>query len=134
MSLAGAKQILRDEKGISFAYLFGSRARKTHRKDSDWDFACYFKHPPKDGPHGKKYHSLYWTLSKELKTDAVDIVILNFAEPLLSHQILSEGIELFCKEKVTYVDYFVRLMQKVSDSQYILKTYLEAQKSKRYGK
>src|SRR3989339_1518910 len=82
---------------IISAYIFGSRARGTTSPISDYDFAVDFE---KDIDH-KTYINiklqLIKDLSKTLKTDKIDLVIINEAPILLQHRILKDRKVLFCK-------------------------------------
>ena len=81
---------------IVTAYLFGSRARGEAGLISDFDIAIQAGH----GLTARKRFELKLTLlsrlAKHLKTDAVDVVFLEEATPLLAHRILKEGKILFC--------------------------------------
>ena len=68
--------------GVSFALVFGSRARGNSRVDSDLDVAAWF---PADAPQA-------W----EIDTPAgVDLVVLNHAPLELAGRIALEGTVLF---------------------------------------
>jgi uncharacterized protein len=81
---------------IVTAYLFGSRARGQSGPLSDFDIAVQSRR----GLSARKRFELKLTLisrlSKLLKTDAVDVVLLEEATPLLAHRILKEGQVLYC--------------------------------------
>ena len=85
---------------IKLVYLFGSHAKGTAGPLSDYDIAVYI-----DSYDTQKLISLKFALIREvtaiLKTDAVDIVILNTCEqPELKYAIITEGILLY--EKLPY--------------------------------
>jgi predicted nucleotidyltransferase len=64
---------------IKLVYLFGSRARQDSGTLSDHDFAIYFDSKDKRKMNDIKFE-LFDRLSRLLKTDKIDIVILNLLE------------------------------------------------------
>ena len=83
---------------IKLAYFFGSRAEKREGSASDFDFAVYL-----DGKNRKKMFStkslLMDDLSRALKTDKIDIVVLNTAEsPEIKYRIIKDGKLIYEKE------------------------------------
>lgn len=83
---------------IKLVYLFGSRARKEEGPLSDYDFAIYL-----DERNQKKMFSLKLDLrdkiSRLLKTDKTDVVIINSSEgPELKYNIIKDGELIFEKE------------------------------------
>ncbi len=90
--------ILQSHREIKLAYLFGSRVTGNTGGTSDYDFAFYL-----DEKDTKKLYDLKFTLmdeiSRALKTDTVDIVILNITEsPELKYNIIKEGKLIFSEE------------------------------------
>ena len=89
------KLVLKSLPKIKLAYFFGSRAAGKSGSLSDYDFALYLNEKDK-----KKMLELKFVLldkiSRILKTDAIDIVILNLSEsPELNYQIIKEGKLIF---------------------------------------
>src|SRR4030042_1799858 len=80
--------ILEKDKRVKFAYLFGSRARGQAGPLSDTDIAVYLDRRIKQGDYRLK---LMEKLTKFLKNDNLDLVILNQAPPLLRHEIVKYG-------------------------------------------
>lgn len=68
---------------VACAYLFGSRARGTHRRDSDVDIAILGT--------GQQESVLAPLLCEALGTDDIDLVRLDQAPPVLAYRIISEG-------------------------------------------
>ena len=80
------------------AYLFGSRARGSARADSDVDVAVYLApHARSSGPFGYDAE-LATDIMKGLGLNAVDVVILNHAPPLLYHRVLRDGVRLISRD------------------------------------
>lgn len=73
------------------AYLFGSHARGLAQPHSDIDVAVYVDDRALD-PSGYGYAAeLTAFLMKQLASNAVDVVVLNHAPPLLYHRALRDG-------------------------------------------
>ena len=92
------KSIFKNYPEIKLVYLFGSRATDKNGPRSDYDFAFYL-----DEKNKKKMSDfklvLMAKLGRLLKTDKIDIVILNIAEsPELKFNIIKEGKLIFEQE------------------------------------
>ena len=88
----------RDE--ILEAYLFGSRARGRPRPDSDIDVAVCVdagKARALGGSWGYRA-TLTADLMAALRTNDVDVVLLNEAPPLLYHRVLRDGIRVLSRD------------------------------------
>jgi predicted nucleotidyltransferase len=95
MNKASIIKIFEAQKEVKLAYLFGSHARGESGPNSDYDFAIYLdeKDPSKRFQIRLK---LMGELADELKTDKVDLVVLNDLDaPELSFGIISEGELLY---------------------------------------
>jgi hypothetical protein len=80
------------------AYLFGSRARGAGHAHSDVDVAVFIDEGSIDpGPFGYR-SELTTALMSGLGTNAVDVVVLNHAPPLLYHRVLRDGMRLFARD------------------------------------
>jgi len=74
----------RENKTVIFAYLFGSIAKNKQGPLSDVDIAVYLT----DGDLANKMLSIVDELSKILRTDEIDLVLLNTAPVTLRMNIL----------------------------------------------
>jgi len=107
---------------IKLAYIFGSTARNDGGVLSDIDIALYL-----DGLDNTQMANLKLKLipecSQKLKTDRIDLVILNTSEkPELKYQILSEG-ELVYEREPYKVIVEPRILNEYFDFQMILKRH-----------
>lgn len=91
------KNIFKKHPSIINAYLFGSRARGNFSPVSDYDFAVQLNDKTSKGKGTDIKLALIGDLCKALKTDAIDVVILNEAPLLLKHRILKDRKVLFCR-------------------------------------
>lgn len=80
--------VLEKDKRVKFAYLFGSRARGQAGPLSDTDLAVYLDRIVNAGAYRLR---LMEKLAKALKTDRLDLVVLNQAPPLLRHEVIKYG-------------------------------------------
>ncbi len=80
------------------AYLFGSRARGDAHGQSDVDVAVYIDEARIEaGPFGYQA-DLTTDLMAALGTNAIDVVVLNTAPPLLYHRVLRDGVRLLSRD------------------------------------
>lgn len=83
---------------IKLVYFFGSKAIRRDSSLSDYDFAIYLDTRDKKRMYEIKFE-LFDRISRLLKTDNIDIVILNLAEsPELKYLIIKEGRLIFKTE------------------------------------
>ncbi|MCF8011877.1 MAG: nucleotidyltransferase domain-containing protein [Clostridiales bacterium] len=89
---------LKNDKDIVAIYLFGSYAEKKQTSASDVDLGGLLDQDFSPKQYFDKKLELLSEMTSLLKTDEVDLVILNDAPPVLSYRILSQGELLFEKE------------------------------------
>lgn len=92
------KTIFKLYSAIKLVYFFGSRAENQGGPLSDYDFGIYLDEKDKNRMFDIKF-KLFDQLSRFLKTDKIDIVILNLAESSeLKYNIIKEGKLIFEEE------------------------------------
>ncbi|NIQ04555.1 MAG: nucleotidyltransferase domain-containing protein [Candidatus Korarchaeota archaeon] len=79
---------------VKLAYLFGSHARRTVSQFSDVDIAVLFEKKREK----REIDRLRIELMNLLKAEALDLIPLNHAPPLLKYQVVREGIVLYGKK------------------------------------
>lgn len=134
MKTLNYKKIFKKYPSIISAYLFGSRARKDFSPISDYDFAVQL-----DDKFDKKNYTdlkldLIGDLCSALKTDNVDVVILNEAPLLLKHRILRDREILFCRSQLKrirnetkiLIEYLDEKEYEVAFAKGVFKSILEA--------
>lgn len=102
MEIQGKTQQLRKlfnrYPSIKLVYLFGSRATKKQGPLSDFDFAVYLAGKDRKKNIGMKAE-LTVKISEILKTDKIDIVLLNtLKSPELKYNIIKEGKLIYEKQ------------------------------------
>lgn len=96
--LNSLKAIFKAYPKIKLVYLFGSRAHGEEGPLSDYDFALYLDEKDKKKNLHIKF-ALMDKLCRLLKTDEIDIVLLNRAEgPELKYDIIANGRLIYEKE------------------------------------
>jgi predicted nucleotidyltransferase len=107
---------LEKDNDISLTYLFGSFASGKMKKLSDVDIAVLLK----EGIEPlEKQLNLLADITCILKTDEVDLVILNRAHIALQYTIISEGKLLVNREDKLRRDYEEKVTRDYLDSEYI---------------
>ncbi|MEK6673391.1 MAG: nucleotidyltransferase domain-containing protein [Nitrospirota bacterium] len=92
------KNIFRSFPDVKLAYIFGSRANGEEGPLSDYDFAVYFDLKDKIRMSDIRFQ-LSDKLSRELKTDKIDLVVLNMTEgPELKYNIIKDGRVIYEEE------------------------------------
>ncbi len=80
------------------AYLFGSRGRGSAHRESDVDVAVYVDTARVEASAFGYQADLTAHLMAALGRDAVDVVVLNRAPPLLYHRVLRDGVRLLSRD------------------------------------
>jgi len=95
--LGEIETILKKDSNIIFAYLFGSKVKRSSRFGSDLDIAVYFQ----DEPEILEIGALVLTLEEAVncKVDLVSLNTLDKLNPKLAYSIISEGIIAYVKHK-----------------------------------
>lgn len=112
---------------IEVAYIFGSMSQNKDNVLSDIDIAVMLNKECIDNklyPYGYKAHLLS-ALMKLLKTDKVDLVILNEAPILLKHRVLYFGKVVCTNNDKKRIQFQVETINKYSDFKYLCKTHSE---------
>jgi predicted nucleotidyltransferase len=92
------RQLLDPRDEVLEAYLFGSRASGRAQEHSDIDVAVYVNEDRcRERPYGYRAE-LTAGLMAGLGSNAVDVVILNDAPPLLYHRVLRDGVRVLARD------------------------------------
>ncbi|MBU4360586.1 nucleotidyltransferase domain-containing protein [Patescibacteria group bacterium] len=98
------KPIFEKNPVIKLVYLFGSQANGNTGPMSDYDFAIYLDEKDKTKMFEIKLE-LIGKLSLILKTDNIDVVILNLTEsPELKYDIIKQGILILEKKPYKVIE------------------------------
>ncbi len=133
------KSLLLPRKEIVLAYLYGSCAKGTSRPYSDVDIAILLDESisVEEGHYGYRAELLA-ILMKTLRTNHIDLVILNNAPPFLKFQIIRYGRVVLIRSEAKRIDFHVKTLAKHNDVKILLDTqhqYLSKRlKNGTYGK
>ncbi|HEX9639158.1 MAG TPA: nucleotidyltransferase domain-containing protein [Acidobacteriota bacterium] len=92
------REALLPREEILEAYLFGSLARGDHQPHSDVDVALYVDTSRVPASAFGYEAELATILMRALSAGRVDIVVLNYASPLLYHRVLRDGVRLLARD------------------------------------
>jgi predicted nucleotidyltransferase len=110
---------------IDAGYLFGSLVSGRARPDSDIDIAVLVSAKLRPADVFDYRLERMADLTRILKTNEVDLIVLNQAPPLLAHRILSKGKLIFERSASARVAFQVRTVNRYLDSQPMRNLYLE---------
>lgn len=123
---------VRDE--VKFAYLFGSQAKNSAGELSDIDIAVYLD---KNLDEYKRFSIRLELISEAgslagpvreqsslaaffngVKTNKIDLVILNDADIFLAYQVIFSGKVIYCRDELTRIRYEAKILSLYFDQQY----------------
>lgn len=115
------------KNGVVFVYLFGSQAAGQATKGSDFDFAMMLSEKVKKSKRFDVRLKLISEISRTLKSDKVEIVVLNDTRSsLFKFVIVKEGIVIFEQDHSARVDFELKTMNEYYDFSPFLSLYNQA--------
>jgi predicted nucleotidyltransferase len=102
---------LRKDSEIQLAYLFGSQADGTQGPISDYDIAVLFTEKPTSQV---KYYIAH-KLGTLLKTNRVDLILLNYAPIELSYSVIANGIVVYNVNTYVRVEFEASILSRYGD-------------------
>ncbi|HUL36713.1 MAG TPA: nucleotidyltransferase domain-containing protein [Thermodesulfobacteriota bacterium] len=119
-------EILHGQSSVTFAYLFGSKAKGYANKLSDWDIAVYFS-DPMDGIGHWPAFELEAKLGRVVR-GMVQVTVLNAAlSPLLGFEIVKHGVVLLDRDQNLRMEFENRILRYYHDWRYFLKRQMKAE-------
>lgn len=123
------KEYFLKRKDIVLAFIFGSKVKGEESKISDWDIGVYFKPEKKlEIEETKNYPqaaSVWADLADILKTDNIDLVVLNRAPLNIVASILREGRPLVVKDEDLFLKILIISLKISSDYREFVDRYYE---------
>lgn len=121
--LKALKKYFSGKPNISAAFLFGSQAKNYAGRISDWDIAVYFKPQKNQGgveweDTDKPYpdeNKTWDDLVDILKTDNVDLVVLNRSPSSIAASAISEGVAIIIKDRKLFLDFMLLSLRQAED-------------------
>ena len=92
------REFLEAREEVLEAYLFGSAAGGSAQAHSDIDVALYLREPRPSASAFGYVADLTAALMHALRSNRVDIVVLNDAPPLLYHRVLRDGVRILTRD------------------------------------
>ncbi len=118
-------------KSVLFSYVFGSYGRGESTPLSDVDIAVYLSEEKKN--FWEKKLELMGVLNQVLKTDEVDLVILNEAPLSLQFEVIKTGKLLFSRDEEKRIQFEVKVIDFYSEMEK-LRALEWKQLREKYGK
>lgn len=114
-------QTLSESRDVLFAYLFGSCVTGVVTESSDIDIAVLLRDNIDSKNYGDIKLSIINDMIELLSFDRIDVVILNTAPPLLSHEVIKKGMLLFSKNEENRIQYVACATMHYLDTIYLRK-------------
>ena len=108
--------LLRDQKEVLVAYLFGSAESKRQRRDSDMDVAVILESSLASGERFRLRCELGERIAAAAGVELADVIDLEQAPPLLAHEILRSGRLLFSRDERRRVEVTARQVMRYIDT------------------
>ena len=103
---------------IKFAYLFGSQAKNEAGKLSDIDIAVYLDGKLDEYKRFDIRLGLIGKVGSLLKTNKIDLVILNDIPLSLSYRVVRDGKIIYCRDELRRIRFEARIMSLYFDQEY----------------
>lgn len=122
--LAQIRRFFRSQPKVLAVYLYGSYAKKANHLKSDLDLAVLFKNRPQDpGFILQLAAQLQQLLGNQVR---VDLRELNLdLSPVFLAEVIGQGEVIYCACEPSRIDFEVKAMRQIDDSQMIQKINLD---------
>ncbi len=112
------KNLFKKKDYIELAYLFGSAARGKEGKLSDIDLGVYLTEILSKKERFEKRLELISDITSVLKTNKLDLIIMNDASISLNFEIIKANNPIFVRNETKKIDVEVLIMAKYLDRRY----------------
>lgn len=103
---------------VELAYLFGSYSKGKQGPLSDIDIGVYLSSKLTEAERIDKRLSLTAELASLLKTDKIDLTIMNDASPVINFEIIKPNTPVFIKDEDLKLDVEQEIMSRYLDRKY----------------
>ncbi len=115
------KNYLYLQNEITTVYLFGSYVSNRLSPASDIDIAILLSNSVDSKEYGFLKLKILTDLIELLSFNDIDVVILNIASPLLSHEVIKKGILIFSKNEKERLEFTVKSTMRYLDTIHLRK-------------
>jgi len=106
---------------VVLGYLFGSHARGQAGPLSDIDIAVLLADTVTEASAFEQRLTLMDEISHRLRTNAVDVVVLNHAPLALAYRVLRDGVLIYCRDELKRIEFTARTVNMYLDFEPFLK-------------
>ena len=103
---------------MELAYLFGSTAKDNRGPLSDIDIGVYLSSKPTKGERIEKRLELTAELAGFLKTESIDLVVMNDASAVINFEIIKSNIPVLIRDEDFKLDVEQKVMSLYLDRKY----------------
>lgn len=132
------RAVLERFPAVVAGFLSGSVARGGQTPLSDIDVAVWLRPELPPDERSEIRLELLDALTSELRTDRVDLIVLNDAQPAVRYNLLKDGKRIYCADEALTAELQVRAIKLYFDFLPILKLHqaalVERIKTGRYGR
>jgi uncharacterized protein len=94
-------EFFKSREYVELAYLFGSTAKDNRGPLSDIDIGVYLSSKPTKGERIEKRLELTAELAGFLKTESIDLVVMNDASAVINFEIIKSNIPVLIRDEVS---------------------------------
>lgn len=111
-------EFFKSREYVELAYLFGSTAEENRSPLSDIDIGIYLSSKPTKGERIEKRLELTAELAGFLKTESVDLVVMNDSSAVINFEIIKSNIPVFIRDEDFKIDVEQKVMSLYLDRKY----------------
>jgi uncharacterized protein len=111
-------EFFKSREYVELAYLFGSTAEDNRGPLSDIDIGVYLSSKLTKGEKIDMRLEITAELAGFLKTDRIDLVVINDASPVINFEIIKPNIPLFIRNEDYKLDIEQKVMSRYLDRKY----------------
>ncbi len=111
-------EFFKSREYVELAYLFGSTAEENRGPLSDIDIGIYLSSKPTKGERIEKRLELTAELAGFLKTESVDLVVMNDSSAVINFEIIKSNIPVFIRDEDFKIDVEQKVMSLYLDRKY----------------
>ncbi len=111
-------EFFKSQEYVELAYLFGSTAKDNRGPLSDIDIGVYLSSKLTKGERIEKRLELTAELAGFLKTESIDLVVMNDASAVINFEIIKSNIPVFIRDEDFKLDVEQKVMSLYLDRKY----------------